>query len=138
LELSDPTPDSFHLKQTLIIGNRNTYHPRLDAFNVSLSTDGTDTPYAFVELPAIHATEQVTSYVDQRVQIVDVEAFTDYNTLLVTSEEVKLNLKGKTGLHLMKNPVTTVNYRKTVTMKGEPAAEDEQGVTIVVKSYGQV
>ena len=119
MEISDPTPNSFHLKEKFIIGNHNTYHPRLDAFNVSLSSHGTRKPYTFVELPAIHATEEVTSYVDQTVQIFDVEAFTAYNTLLVTREEVKLDIQGRTDLHEMRNPVTTVDYRKTVTLKGK-------------------
>lgn len=118
LELSDPSPNSFHLKQKLIIGNHNIYHPRLDAFNVSLSTHGTGKPYAYVEMPAIHATEEVTSYVSQMVQIVDVEAFTAYNTLVVTKEEVEVDIIGRTDLHEMRNPVTTVDYRKTVTLKG--------------------
>ena len=118
MEVSEPTPDSFHIKQKLIIGNHNTYHPRLDAFNVSLSAGGTNKPYAFVEMPAIHATEEATSYISQTVRIVDIEAFTEYNTLLVTREEVNLDIKGRTDLHLMRNPVTRVDYRKTVTMKG--------------------
>ncbi len=124
--MSDPTPDSFYLEQKMIIGNRNKYHPRLDAFNVSISVHGTDKPYAFVELPAIHATEEVTSYISQRVAIVDVEAFTDYNTLLLTSEEIKMDIEGKTDLHLMRNPVTTVDYRKTITIKGKPTAGKER------------
>ena len=56
----------------------------------------------------------------QTVQITDVDAFADYNKLLMTSEEVQLDIKGRTDLHLMRNPVTTVDYRKTVTMKGMP------------------
>ena len=118
LELSDPSPNSFHLKEKLIIGNHNIYHPRLDAFNTSLSVHGTGKPFTYVELPAIHATEEVISYVDQMVQIVDMEAFTNYNTLLLTSEEVQVDIEGRTDLHEMRNPVTTVDYRKTVTLKG--------------------
>jgi hypothetical protein len=128
LELSDPTPDSFYLEQKLIIGNRNKYQPRLDAFNASISVHGTDRPYAFVELPAIHATEEVTSYISQRVAIVDVEAFTDYITLLLTREEIKMDIEGKTDLHLMRNPVTTVDYRKTITIKGKLTAGKDRNL----------
>ena len=52
------------------------------------------------------------------MQIADLEAFTNYNILLMTREEVKVDVDGRTNLHEMKNPVTTVNYRKTVTLKG--------------------
>lgn len=124
LEVWDPTPDSFVIKERFIIGNHNIYHPRLDAFNVSLSADvsfsdgGPGRPFAFVELPAIYAKEQVTSDIEQVVRIIDVDAFTDYNKLILTSEEFRVDVRGRTGLHEMSNPVTTVDYRKTVTMKG--------------------
>lgn len=135
MELSDPSPSSFHLKEKLIIGNHNTYHPRLDAFNTSLSVHGTHKPFTYVELPAIHATEEVISYVDQRVQIVDVEAFTNYNTLLVTSEEVQVDINGRTDLHLMRNPVTTVDYRKTVTLKGMSCHLRDEFYTFLLKRW---
>lgn len=119
LTLSDPTPESFHLEQTSIVGNDNNYHPRLDAFNVSLSVDGPEIkPYAYVELPAIHATTKATSYVNQTVKITDLDAFMSYNNITLNNEEVKVAIRGRTALHEMKFPTTTVNYNKIVTLKG--------------------
>ncbi|KAL6716796.1 hypothetical protein ACLMJK_004708 [Lecanora helva] len=117
LVFSDPTPDSFHLKQTGIIGNKSPYHPNLDAFNASLSLDG-GAPYAYVKIPKVHATRQATSIVDQEVSIVDLMAFTDYTTSVLQNEEVKVEVKGRTPLHEMSFPTTTVDYKKTATMKG--------------------
>ncbi|MCJ1340282.1 hypothetical protein MMC09_005576 [Bachmanniomyces sp. S44760] len=117
LVLSDPTPDSFHLVQTSTIGNGSPYHPQLDAFNASLSLDGGN-PYAYVEIPHVHATASATSVIDQDVQITDLGAFTDYNVNVLNSEEVKVDVKGRTNLHEMRFPTTTVNYDKTTTMKG--------------------
>lgn len=117
--LSNPTPDSFHLEQTSIIDNHNTYHPQLDAFNASLSIDGPIVkPFAFLEIPALHATETATSYVNQTVKIVDLDEWTRYTTLIVNSDEIKVAIRGRTGLHEMRNPVTTVDYRKVVALKG--------------------
>lgn len=119
LTLSDPTPESFNLEQTAIVGNDNTYHPRLDAFNVSLSVDGPELkPYAYVELPAIHATTKATSYFNQTVKITDLDAFMNYNTITLNNEEVKVAIRGRTALHEMRFPTTTVNYNKVVTLKG--------------------
>ncbi|KAL8872971.1 MAG: hypothetical protein Q9174_001493 [Haloplaca sp. 1 TL-2023] len=119
LTLSDPKPDSFHLKQTAILENHSNYHPRLDAFNASLSVGGAENkPYAFIELPAVHATETATTMIDQDVQITDMEAFIDYNIQLLTRESVDLVVKGRTDLHEMAFPTTTVDYDKTVTLRG--------------------
>ncbi|MCJ1464196.1 hypothetical protein MMC07_002809 [Pseudocyphellaria aurata] len=118
LTLSDPTPESFHLEQTAIVGNDNRYHPRLDAFNASLSLDGPeDKPYAYIELPAIHATAIATSYVNQTVKITDPEAFMNYNRITLINEEVKVAVRGRTPLHEMRFPTTTVDYNKVVTLK---------------------
>ena len=55
---------------------------------------------------------------DQDVSIVDLAAFTDYTTNVLQNEEVKVDVKGRTPLHEMRFPTTTVNYDKTATMKG--------------------
>ncbi|KAL8740619.1 MAG: hypothetical protein Q9190_006702 [Brigantiaea leucoxantha] len=117
LTLSNPTPNSFHLEQTAVLKNHNRYHPRLDAFNASLAIEG-GKPYAYIELPAVHATETATTHIDQDVQITDLDAFSDYTTQLLTKESIQLSIQGKTDLHEMKLPTTTVDYKKTPTLKG--------------------
>ncbi|KAL2047328.1 hypothetical protein N7G274_001349 [Stereocaulon virgatum] len=117
LVLLNPTPDSFHLVQTSVVGNGSPYHPNMDAFNASLSLDGA-APYAYVEIPQIHATAQATTVVDQDVKITDLDAFNAYNVAVLQNENVKLKVKGRTALHEMGFPTATVNYDKSVTMKG--------------------
>ena len=129
LILSDPMPTSFHLQQTSLIGNENTYHPRLDSFNASLSLynpesqsengEEKDVPYAYITIPAIHATKTATTYVNQTVQITDMDAFNAYNAAVLGEEEVQVRVKGRTDLHLMRFPTTGVDYDKVVTMKGQ-------------------
>lgn len=115
---SNPTDDNFHLKQTAILENNSDYHPNLDAFNASLSLDG-GKPYGYIEIPQVHATKLATTIIDQDVMITDLDAFTDYNVNVLKSETIKVDVKGKTQLHEMSFPTTTVNYDKTVTMKGQ-------------------
>ncbi|KAI4185948.1 MAG: hypothetical protein L6R41_003816 [Letrouitia leprolyta] len=119
LVFTDPTPDSFHIQQTALLTNHNNYHPRLDAFNASLAVGGSeDRIFAYVELPAVHATEHATTHIDQEVNVIDLDAFTDYNTQLWTNKSVELVVKGRTKLHEMKFPTTTVDFHKRIDMKG--------------------
>ncbi|CAO1602539.1 hypothetical protein XANCAGTX0491_006149 [Xanthoria calcicola] len=82
LTLSNPTATLFHLEQDALLTNHDKYYPRLDTFNASLSVSSAeeDRPYAYVQLPAVHATETTTTYIDQDVQITDMDLFVDYNT----------------------------------------------------------
>ena len=118
--LSNPTPDSFHLKQTAIIGNKSPYHPRLDAFNASLSLAGpTIKPYAYVEIPVIFASDPATTIIDQDVKITDINQFNIYTSTVLNNESISLAIHGKTGLHEMRFPTTIVDYNKVVPMKGQ-------------------
>ena len=115
--LTNPSTNSFHLLQNTTVGNPSAYHPRLDAFNASLALE--DNPlYAYVELPALHATETAVSIVDQDVKITNADAFNDYNVAVLNQEEVTVNVKGRTGLHEGKLPKTDVDYDKTAAFKG--------------------
>ena len=117
LVLTNPTPNSFHLFQNSTIGNKSKYHPKLDAFNASLSLDGGKT-FANVELPSIHATEIAFSIVDQDVRITDINAFTAYTAATLAQEEIKVRVKGRTGLREGQLPKTNVDYNKVATFKG--------------------
>ena len=119
--LSNPTPDSFHLKQTAVLGNKTPYHPRLDAFNASLSLAGpVIKPYAYVNIPAIFASDPATTVIDQDVKITDNVQFANYTATVLSSESLSLSINGRTKLHEMSFPDTMVNYDKVVTMKGRP------------------
>ena len=118
LALSNPTPKSFHLFQNSTIGNPSSYHPQLDAFNASLSLNG-GKPYGIVTLPHVHATKKAYTIVDQDVAITDMEAFTAYSAAVLGSDQVKLDVKGRTALHEMRFPTTHVDYHKTTTMAGK-------------------
>ena len=117
LELSNPTPTSFHLKQNSTVGNKSSYHPNLDAFNATLALRGSK-PFASVQIPKLHATEEAISIVDQDVTITDVDAFGEYTAAVLASDQLKVEIKGRTGLHEMRFPTTHVDYHKTVTLAG--------------------
>ena len=95
------------------------YHPTLDAFNVSLSQAGQQT-YGLLELPASQSGDEVPTHVEQTVQITDVDAFTQYNLALLTSEIFTPRINGSTWLHEGSLPATYVNFDKSISMKGKP------------------
>ena len=94
------------------------YHPTLDSFNVSLSMAGAQT-YGMLTLPPSQSGDAVAAHVEQIVQITDVDAFTQYNLALLTSEIFSPRVNGSTWLHQGGLPATYVNFDKTVQIKGE-------------------
>ena len=120
MEVSDPTPSSFHLKQTATLGHITKYHPNLDAYNASLSLDVPGAkPFTYIPIPALRSVRNGTPVnVDADTEIADLDAFTVFNKALLASETLKIRVQGRTGLHEGKFPTAHVNYNHTVTMKG--------------------
>ncbi|MCJ1295500.1 hypothetical protein MMC34_007063 [Xylographa carneopallida] len=117
VRITNPTDASFLINQASVITSSSAYHPQLDAFNASLSLLG-QAPYAYITIPAIHATATATADVNQVVQIANLTAFAAFTTALLQNEMVSLQVSGNTALHEMAFPATTVNYSKTVQLSG--------------------
>lgn len=119
--LTNPTPHSFDLQQQSVIRSGSSYHPRLDAFNATLSVEDAaidKSPFASMQLPAVHATAEAQVNVNQIVQITDMGQFTDYTKVVLASEKYRIAVRGRIGLHESGLPATTVDYNKVVTLKG--------------------
>ncbi|KAF9252500.1 hypothetical protein LCP9604111_26 [Penicillium roqueforti] len=116
--LSDPTPDSFYLEQRQVLGSKSSYHPQIYAFNSSVSLAGAAAPFAYVTVPAVQSKDGAEIHFEQRVDLTDTDAFADYTTAVMLNEEVSLNIYGRPGLKQGGLPKTTVDYNKTVVMKG--------------------
>ncbi|KAI9720411.1 MAG: hypothetical protein M1812_002917 [Candelaria pacifica] len=120
MSLTNPTTDSFDLELKTVVRSDNQYHPNLDAFNASLYINNTDgKPFSYIQIPAVHATKEALSISNQTVNIADFSSqFADYAGVVLGSEQYNLIVKGRTDLHEMKFPTTTVDYNKQVTLKG--------------------
>ncbi|MCJ1361358.1 hypothetical protein MMC16_000456 [Acarospora aff. strigata] len=129
--ITDPRPQSFHLKQRSLIRSDSSYHPLLDAFNATLSIQDGGTarpPFATVELPAVHPAAETPVDLDQNVQVTDLGQYTNFAKVVLASEEYKLAVKGRTGLHQKGLRAITVGYDKVVTLKGTlPSAKTHNG-----------
>ncbi|KAG2416329.1 hypothetical protein HFD88_007544 [Aspergillus terreus] len=116
--ISDPTPDSFQLDQTQIIGTHSKFHPKIFAFNAAVGLLGAASSFATVLVPQIKSHDGVEVHVQQRVNLSDAGAFGDFSKAVMLNEEVPLNVYGKPQLKQGALPTITVTYNKTATMKG--------------------
>ena len=119
--LTDPTEDSFHLRLEELLHSGSIYHPHLDAFNASLFLESTEPnikPFAYITVPAVDAWAVAPITIDQPVQIANLEEYTKYSVLVMNSEEYRLAVRGRTGLHQTGLRKSMVDYNEVVTLKG--------------------
>jgi hypothetical protein len=116
--ISDPTPDSFQLNQTQVLGSKSSYHPQIYEFDAEVSLGGAAAPFTTVTVPGVKSEDGAEIHVQQKVALSDSDAFGDYATAVMMNEEVSLNIYGRPGLKQGALPKTTVTYNKTVVMKG--------------------
>ncbi|KAJ5167757.1 uncharacterized protein N7482_003351 [Penicillium canariense] len=116
--IANPTPDSFELLQTQVIGSHSSYHPKIYSFLASVSLLGAANPFTSVQVPTVKSKDGATVNVNQTVDLSDAGAFGDFAEAVMLNEEVQLNIYGRPELKEGSLPTTTVTYNKTVTMKG--------------------
>ena len=133
--ITDPTPRSFHLQQHSVIQSSSSYHPLLDAFNATLSIKDDKlvrSPFASIELPALHPTAETSVDIDQTVQLANLDQYTDFAKVVLASEEYKLVVDGKTGLHQSGLRTIRIDYNKVVTLKGMDSVPSGQIPALIV------
>ena len=116
--ITEPTSKSIHVAQDAVVHSSSSYHPTLDAFNVSLSMVGGQT-YGMLELPASQSGDSVATHVEQTVQLTDLDAFTQYNLALLTNKTFMPRVNGSTWLHEGSLPATYVIFDKSASINGE-------------------
>lgn len=115
--ISNPTPESFSLKQTQVIGSHSSFHPKIYAFEAAVSL-GAAVPFATVNVPSVKSKDGAELIVEQTVDLSNASAFGDYAMAVMLNEVVSLNIYGRPGLKEGGLPKNTVTYNKTVAMKG--------------------
>ena len=123
-QITNPLPNSIQLAQTSIAYNPSSYHPNLDGFQAAFYLEDTEPniqPFAYLNIPPIHATRATEIITNQTLNIANMDQFIAYNSLVFTSTVFRVGLRGTTKLHEMKFPTATVDFNKIVTMNGELA-----------------
>lgn len=116
--ISDPTPNSFFLTQTQVIGTHSMFHPTIYAFDATVSLLGA-AAFATVRVPQVKANDGTVVHINQSLDLSDVGAFGGFATAVMQNEEITLNIYGKPDLKQGGLPKIGVTYNKTVTMKGK-------------------
>lgn len=122
ISIANPTADSFLLSIELLIGSSSSFHPRISAFNssVSLATAaGVSSPFTTVIVPPLTVANHATLNVSQTVQLAGGgSGFEEYAAAVFSDAEVSINVYGKPNLKEGALPTISVVYNKTVTING--------------------
>ncbi|KAF3386436.1 hypothetical protein F1880_001218 [Penicillium rolfsii] len=116
--IANPTPNSFHLMQTQVIGSHSSYHPKIYSFLASVSLLGSAHAFTSVQVPEVQSKDGAEVKVDQVVDLSNADAFGDFAEAVMLNEDIELNIYGRPDLREGSLPKTTVTYNKTVSMKG--------------------
>ncbi|KAK2807523.1 hypothetical protein FQN50_005391 [Emmonsiellopsis sp. PD_5] len=119
MKITNPTPEGFDLEVHQIIHTTSKYHPVLDSFDADLSLAETlDKPFFSLTVPSIKAHDGVKVDIKQNIKLQDLDAFTAYSIATLKEESLDVAITGETGLREGALPKTTVQYDKTINMKG--------------------
>ncbi|KAF3046511.1 hypothetical protein E8E12_010400 [Didymella heteroderae] len=117
MEVTNPQTNSVHLKIDNTIRSDSSYHPRIEGFRAGMSLDGQE-PFIYIDIPEAKSEAVTYITVDQEATFNSVDGFTAYTKAVLASEELTMDLNGKTTIHISGLPSTKVNYNKKITMKG--------------------
>ncbi|KAF1949438.1 hypothetical protein CC80DRAFT_429175 [Byssothecium circinans] len=117
LDLSRPTENGFHLKILGTAKSSSSFHPTLDGFRAAFYLEGKE-PFFYADVPETKAEAETQITIDQDVQIANMEAFKEYNKVVIGTESFDLLFSGKTKVHQSGLRAISVDYNKRVTMKG--------------------
>lgn len=118
-EVTNTEPDRFHLKIKITAKSSSSFHPTLDALQAGLSLPGKE-PFLFLNVPETKAEAETEIEIEQDTPIVNMDSFKEYTKTTIGSETFSVVLSGKTKVHQKGLPAMSVDYSKTVEMKGEP------------------
>lgn len=118
LVFSNPTPDSIHVNQTQVLGNKAIYHPKIYSFNASLGLAGAPEPVSYATVPETASNDGQVIIVDTTLQLRNQDAVTDFTKTVLASKNWDLNVYGRPELKEMVLPKSTVTFNKTIEMTG--------------------
>ncbi|CAI6331524.1 unnamed protein product [Periconia digitata] len=116
-EVTQPTPDSVELALDSTARSSSSFHPIIEGFRAAFYLEGQE-PFVYADIPETKA-EAVTSIkVRQNVKIANMDAFKEYNKVVIGSEEFTVLFSGKTKVRQSGLSAISVDYNKRITMKG--------------------
>ncbi|KAI0409423.1 hypothetical protein F4802DRAFT_141601 [Xylaria palmicola] len=112
---------SFVMGINSTINADDSIHATIDPFEGTLYLADVDPPLAFamINFPQTSSASVQAINVSQEIQISDIGAFTTFNTALLSSESVNVQVKGDTHIHVKGiSRAYSVTFDKTVALRG--------------------
>ncbi|KAK1146502.1 hypothetical protein N8T08_002931 [Aspergillus melleus] len=125
LTISNPTPDSFHIRQSqeFHVGGGFSGSGKLSAFNASLSVPGSDRTFATFPVPEIEFSNGATLDIDQDLHLSCVSCFSQLAASAVSSKEFSIVITGNPDLKVNGLPTAQLDIHKNMKMQGYNAQE---------------
>lgn len=116
-DVTAPRPDTVHVRLESVAESGSSFHPTIEGFKAGLHLEGKD-PFIYLDVPEVKAESETNIVFDQDAKIASMDAFKEYNRLVMGSETFDVYMTGKTKVHQSGLKAISVDYDKKVTMKG--------------------
>jgi len=116
-EVTNPTPESIHLKLVTLAKSGSNFHPTIEGFRAGLSLKDQE-PFLYIDIPEAKAEAETSIVAEADVNFENMDRFAEYNKVALGSESFDVYVDGKTKVHQSGLKAISVDYNKKVTMKG--------------------
>jgi hypothetical protein len=116
-EVTSPEPGGIHLKLVSVAESFSKFHPTIEGFRAGFSLKDKE-PFLYADVPEVKAESKTDIVIDQAVKLSSLNAFKEYNKVVMGSETYNVYMSGKTKVRQKGLRAISVNYNKKVTMKG--------------------
>jgi hypothetical protein len=117
-EVTSPNADGVHVKIVSKARSGSSFHPTIEGFQAGLHLDGKGN-FLVVDVPEVKAEAETDIVIEQDVKFASLDAFKEYNKVVMGSESFDVYMTGKTKIHQSGLQAIPVDYNKKVTMKGK-------------------
>jgi hypothetical protein len=135
-DVTSPSSDGIHLKIVSKARSGSSFHPTIEGFKAGLHLDGKE-DFLMVDVPEVKAEAETDIVIDQDVKFASLDAFKEYNKVVMDSETFDVYLTGKTKIHQSGLHAISVDYNKKVTMKGKPRSSSPPQIINHYTNYAQ-
>jgi hypothetical protein len=124
IRVTHPTPTSAFTEINSTITQDSSISATIDGFNASLYLEDKlpHTPFAYIQMPGINVESVVAINTSQTIEIVDVQAYADYNAWYLLNESFRMTVSGQTYVHVKGLRAAPITFEKTVTLAGKSRA----------------
>lgn len=122
LTITDPTPDSFHIRQSqeFQVGGGFSGSGHLSPFNASLSDPESDRSFSTLRVPEVDFSNGARLDIDQDLHLSCVSCFSQLAASAVSSKEFGILITGNPDLKINGLPTAHLDVHKNMKMQGTP------------------